>query len=255
MKGSEVIEGDCLIEVPNLGPGQFDMILADPPFNVGKDYGAGIDDARPAEDYAAWLSVFYGLLFEAATTDATLYAFCPDKHLLGFPDLPGILRGAGWQPLQVLVWYRPNGPGPRHRAAGQVWARMSEFILLAVKGNGLPAKPSGLPEKDRQPWYHNVLTICTPQTNHPAGRWHVAQKPVLLYKVLLQAHSGIRRVLDPTVGSGSSLVACAELDIEAVGIELNPETYKLARRRVEAARFSLAYRDARRGTVPLFGKT
>ena len=188
--------------------------------------------------------------------DATAYWFCADWHLLSEEfSLPAILRKAGWgvRERQLLLWYRPNGPGAKHRGNGQVWARMSEHILMLTKGKGLGAKPSGLPESERQPWYHNVLPVPTPQSNTRAGRWHVCQKPVRLYKLLLQAHQGVGRVLDPTVGSGSSLVACAELGLaDALGIEIVPETADLARARVAAAESGQQYRAARGGTAALF---
>jgi DNA modification methylase len=102
------------------------------------------------------------------------------------------------------------------------------------------------------PWYHGVIVVPRPQSNFAAGRFHVCQKPVRLYSILVAAHQGIVRVLDPACGSGSSLVACVELGIPAVGIEIVPESAELSRKRVEAAKVSLQYRLARGGQKGLF---
>lgn len=250
----EILTGDALELLPALPGEPPNLIPVDPPYNVGKDYGAGIDDRRPLDEFTAWLLALASACYEVAAEDATCYWFCPAFQLLDRPYLPGILRAAGWnvRVKELPIWYRPNGPGPRMRARGQAWARMSEHIVMATKGAGIPPKPSGLPRGEQAPWYHNVITVNTPQTNHPRGRWHVCEKPVRLYRYLIQAHQGVTRVLDPTVGSGSSMVACAELGIDGIGIELNPESAQLARDRVAAALAGIPYREARRGTQPLF---
>lgn len=46
--------GDCLEVLPLFDDGCVDLVFADPPFNLKKDYGKGIDDARLAEEYLAW---------------------------------------------------------------------------------------------------------------------------------------------------------------------------------------------------------
>lgn len=243
----EIIQGDALVELPKLGTGTFDLLLCDPPYNVGKDYGGGVDDRREPEEYAAWLAALARVTFQAASDPATLYWFCPSYQVLGEPYLPAILRGAGWRvrEKEFPQWYRRNGPGAKYRGTGQVWAPMCEHILMADKAGGLPPA-------DRAPYYHTVLMVNTPQTNHPGGRWHVCEKPVRLYDLLVRAHRRPQRVLDPTCGSGSALVACAALGIDAVGIEIVPESAQLSRDRVQACVDGIGYKSARRGVKSLF---
>lgn len=255
----QLLTGDALDVLPDgLPPGRRpNFILADPPWNCGKLYGEQVDDNLPEALYRVWLQDLYSACHEVAAEDATLYAFCPVTHLLQAPSLarvhlPSLLKLLGWKPKQLLIWYRPNGVGPRHRAPGQAWANMCEYVVLATKGEGAPVCPSGLPEGERQPWYHNVLTVNTPQGNHPGGRWHPCQKPVRLYELLIRAHRGVTRVLDPTCGSGSSLLACQRLGIPAVGIEIEPATVEIAGGRLAAERHRMPYAAWRAGHVPLF---
>jgi len=237
----EIIQGDCREVVPRLGV-RPNFILADPPFNLGKAYGPNVDDSLTPERYAEWLFGLYRICWAQAAEDAVLYAFSsPGQRCLA----EEVIQSAGWQYCQRLVWYRPNGM-QRSRSEKRIWACLSEEIHYARKGAGLR---SAL----RMPWYHDVITIPTPQSNHRAGRWHVCQKPVLLYRHLLQAHEGIGAVLDPTVGSGSSMVACVELGLDGVGVEIDPTSAELARERVRAAESGQSYRDRRARTVPLFG--
>lgn len=46
--------GDCLEAMRGLPPESIDLFFADPPFNLGKDYGEGVNDAHGEEQYLAW---------------------------------------------------------------------------------------------------------------------------------------------------------------------------------------------------------
>tara|TARA_R110000744_G_scaffold46268_3_gene102454 strand:- start:6 stop:773 length:768 start_codon:yes stop_codon:yes gene_type:complete len=63
---------------------------------------------------------------------------------------------------------------------------------------------------------------------------HSTEKPVELIKWLLKYYSKEGDiVLDPTMGSGSSGVACKEMKRDFIGIEMNPEIYEVAINRIE----------------------
>ncbi len=47
-------KGDCLELLPILRDETVDTVFCDPPFNLGKTYGAKVDDNRPDNEYIAW---------------------------------------------------------------------------------------------------------------------------------------------------------------------------------------------------------
>jgi site-specific DNA-methyltransferase (adenine-specific) len=47
-------QGDCLDVLPTIESGTVDLVFADPPFNLRKDYGAGISDGMSREEYLSW---------------------------------------------------------------------------------------------------------------------------------------------------------------------------------------------------------
>jgi len=49
-----LFKGDCLNILPNISSGSIDAVFADPPFNIGKDYGAHVNDRRTDEEYLKW---------------------------------------------------------------------------------------------------------------------------------------------------------------------------------------------------------
>lgn len=72
----------------------------------------------------------------------------------------------------------------------------------------------------------------------PVGRvefGHPTQKPLALMEWCLGFLPNAKTILDPFMGSGTTLVACAKLGRAGIGIELDPEYFDIACRRVEAA--------------------
>ena len=69
-----------------------------------------------------------------------------------------------------------------------------------------------------------------------AGRFHPTQKPVELYKWILNRYSQTGdKILDTHCGSASSLIACHELGRQYVGFEIDKEYYTKAKARLEEA--------------------
>lgn len=68
------------------------------------------------------------------------------------------------------------------------------------------------------------------------GRFHPTQKPVELYKWILNRYSQPGdKILDTHCGSASSLIACHELGRQYVGFEIDREYYTKAKARLEEA--------------------
>ena len=68
------------------------------------------------------------------------------------------------------------------------------------------------------------------------GRFHPTQKPVELYKWILETYSKPGDIiLDTHAGSASCLVACRETGHKYVGFEIDEEYYRMAKERLDAA--------------------
>lgn len=66
------------------------------------------------------------------------------------------------------------------------------------------------------------------------NRIHATQKPVALYKWLLNNYAKQGDlILDTHVGSASSLIACYDMGFDAVGCELDEDYYKASKQRLE----------------------
>ena len=75
------------------------------------------------------------------------------------------------------------------------------------------------------------FTLC----NKMHGKQHPTQKPVALMEWCLEFLPEAQTILDPFMGSGTTLVACAKLGRSGIGIELDPDYFNIACERVEKA--------------------
>lgn len=83
---------------------------------------------------------------------------------------------------------------------------------------------------------------------HKEERFHPTQKPVALYKWILEHYAKAGdKILDTHVGSASSLVACRELGFKYVGFEIDEDYYRMAKKRLDAA-------EAQRNIFDFIGK-
>ena len=71
--------------------------------------------------------------------------------------------------------------------------------------------------------------------NKDHGKVHPTQKPVALMEWCLGFLPDAKTILDPFMGSGTTLVACAKLGRNGIGIELDPDYFEIACQRVRDA--------------------
>jgi len=126
-------------------------------------------------------------------------------------DCPAIVWGGNYIGLPPsrgwLVW-RKNNAAPTFADAELAWTSMDMNIKTFISG-------------------------CGPGYGEGAG--HPTQKPVPLMEWCLGFLPNARTILDPFMGSGTTLVACQRLGRSGIGIELDPEYFDIACRRVDDA--------------------
>ncbi len=218
----QVVNADSLSWMAAAEPGQFDVILTDPPYGMGADeFGDSGGLAAGAHGYTDSADNFYKLLailapesFRLAKAQAHLYCFCDiDK----FPSMKDAFADAGWSVFRTpLIWYKKSGmraPWPE-----QGPQRKYETLLYAVKGKRPILKMLG-----------DVLDY-PPDSN----LGHAAQKPVALFEDLLRRSClPGNSVFDPFCGSGPIFSAAHALKVRAVGIEMDQTSYGIALGRVK----------------------
>ncbi|MGH9438910.1 MAG: DNA methyltransferase [Terriglobia bacterium] len=221
-----LVRGDCREILPTLPASSYDVILTDPPYGIDAQNfsdsdgraGGGTDGGHFYNDsYEYWLELMQSFIpesFRLAKPQAHLYLFCDIERFL---ELRSLCELAGWKPFRTpLVWHNPTSNRVPWINSGP--QRKYQLILYAVKGGRNVTKI-----------YPDLVTI--PSDANPG---HHAAKPVALYQDLLRRSVAPGdRVLDPFCGSGPVFPAAQEEKVLATGVELMPEAYAIAAKRLE----------------------
>jgi|TARA_R110001606_G_scaffold387831_1_gene552787 site-specific DNA-methyltransferase (adenine-specific) len=84
----------------------------------------------------------------------------------------------------------------------------------------------------------NLLHIKTVGTNTKNKRFHPTQKPLELMEYLINTYTNEgETVLDNTMGSGTTMVACKNLNRNGIGIEKDEKYFKIAQERINSTLF------------------
>ena len=278
----QIITGDALAVIPTLpAEMRFDVVIADPPYNIGKDFGNN-RDAMPIADYVDWTREWVAHCFDRLSDNGLIYIY-------GLPEILAHIavqypineqRWLAWHYTNKTVpsssfWQRSHEsilclwqPGAKRptleidqirepytdsylKCAGKV--RRETFCRYSSKGrrtiynaheNGalprdvikVPALAGGAGRAER--WF--ICRTCD-DTLYPPGNLrqhqghnifkHPTQKPMELTRRLIMSriNGNGGNVLVPFAGSGSECVVAQALDVDFLGIEINPEYAEFAR--------------------------
>lgn len=208
--GQRLILGNSLSVIPLLG--RFDAVVTDPPYGInGGSGGDARDFAKGAysgafEDTPEYIDSVCVPIIEAAIQVADAVALTPGIRCIGLYPQPRDM-GCFWTPAAAT-----HGP----------WGMtVMQPILFYGKDwrAGKGAWPSG-----RQ------VTERAEKNGHPCP------KPILAWQWLTEkAVPPHGTCLDPFMGSGTTLVACQKMGRNGTGIEIDPDYFDIACKRVEEA--------------------
>ena len=245
----QVIEGDCL-EVMEAFPGEsFDVVFADPPYNlqlaqelwrpnqtlvdaVDDDWDRFSSFAEYDDFTRRWLSECRRVLKPTGTlwvigTYHNIYRVGTILQDLGF----WILNDVTWLKLNPM----PNFRGVRFTNAHEtlLWAQKEHGAKYTFNYQAMKALNDGL--QMRSDWQ---LPICAGKERIKVNgqKAHPTQKPeALLYRVLLSSTQAGDLVLDPFFGTGTTGAVARRLQRHFIGIEKNPFYAQIARERITQA--------------------
>lgn len=235
---STIYLGDCLQILPGLEPG-FSALITDPPYSSG-GRTAGERQHPPSEKYKqAGTHAPWAVDFEGEMMDARSWAhWCVDwlstcRHLVvpgGYamvftdwrqlPALTDAIQISGWQWRGVVAWDKGLGARGPHKG---YFRHQCEYIVWASNGH-LPASSHG------GPW-----PGCIHEPVRASQKLHMTGKPVELMEQLVQVAKPGGRILDPFMGSASTLMACEHLGYSGTGIEQTRYYYDVSRNRLRDA--------------------
>ncbi|MDI1240553.1 MAG: DNA methyltransferase [bacterium] len=248
-KNCRVIEGDAFEELPKLPIGRFDLLFADPPYNLTKSFGKEKFAQTSDEAYVAWLDSWVSLCVPLLKETASVY-ICGDWRSGAAIQRVGSIY---FKLRNRITWEREKGRGATanwKNAAEDIWFfTVSDdftFNLDAVKQRRrviAPYRENGKPKdwdeagKFRDTHPSNLWTdISVPFWSMPENTDHPTQKPEkLLAKIILASTNAGDLILDPFAGSGTTAVVAKKLGRKFVAIESDEQYCLLAAKRLEMA--------------------
>lgn len=211
----QLIHGDCLEEMKKIPDGSVDLVLTDPPYGMNYQSSWRTDKHRKIEldNSIEWFEGFAKEIYRVMKDNTHAYIFCNEYAISHFRDW---LEEAGFKNKRTLVWVKNN-----HTSGDLLgdYANKTEFVLYAQKGRRLLNGGRDT----------NILEFARANTDK-----HPTQKPENLCSYLMVKSSNEGdTILDPFMGSGTTGVACKNLNRNFIGIELDPEYFKIAKERIE----------------------
>lgn len=251
MELNKVYNMDCIIGMKKISSESADIIICDPPYNIGKDFG-NESDRQEINKYLEWCDDWIKECIRILKPNGTLYIY-------GFSEILSFIRVRIYINVRWIIWHYTNKVIP----SLNFWQRTHESILCCYK-----KKPVFNRDNIREPYTEKFLknaagktrkatigrfsngekeTVYTAHENGAlprdvikipalaggAGKKervnHPTQKPLDLCKKLIKASKKDEETLliVPFAGSGSECLAAKLENINYIGFEINDEYVKL----------------------------
>jgi site-specific DNA-methyltransferase (adenine-specific) len=235
-----ILHEDFLV-TESIPPSSVDLIVTSPPYNVCIPYGSVRDDISYA-DYLDFTGRWLGKAFSLMKPDGRMCLNIPlDKNLGGqqsvYADILALAKAAGWRYHATVIWNEQNIS--RRTAWGSWLSASAPYVIAPVETIAIlyreswKKKAPGTSDITREEfiaWTNGVWTFSGEKrgrTNHPAP--YPVELPTRCIKLFTYVGD---TVLDPFLGSGTTLVACRNLGRRGIGVEIDPGYCDVARRRV-----------------------
>lgn len=240
--GITIYHGEACAVLATLPEASCDVLLTDPPYSSGgmfrsdrmadpsqkyrgwsqnadgsrrpptNEYGTFGGDSRDQRSFMLWVAAWSFAALRATRSGGVGFVFSDWRQV---PAATDALQVGGWTWRGLNVWDKGVGRPMKGRFRNHL-----EFVAWGTNGpvDGSDDYPSAL--------------IQIPTVGH-GEREHVTQKPVDLLQHLLRVVPGERlTVLDPFLGSGSTLVAARNLGHKCIGVEVEERYCEIAANRL-----------------------
>ncbi len=248
---NKIICGDAFEVLKLLPESGFDLMFADPPYNLTKNFGENSFRQTSLEDYELWLDSWLKETVRLLKLTASVY-ICGDWRSAS------AIQRIGTKYFQLrnrITWEREKGRGALKNwknAAEDIWfftvsddyvfnmeaVKIKRRVLAPYTENGAPKDW----EKSDSGNYRltapsNLWTDLTvPFWSMPENTPHPTQKPEkLLAKIILASSDETDSILDPFAGSGTTAVVAKKLNRRFVGVEADENYCLLAEKRLDLA--------------------
>jgi len=237
---------------------KFNLILTDPPYNIGKDFGNDTDKL-PLDVYLDKMHTVLTLCKDLLEDDGSIVWFCTHVYV-GY--IQKLMYDIGLKYRRMLIWYYLNGMSRQRRTPVTeyepiLWFSKSDDFTYNVDDMRIPYRservknpcykkdskgvkrawlPNPMGALKGDVWKYPVLSGKLYQQERTA---HPTQKPETIVTDLIRAFLPKKvdaKVFDPFSGSGTVPVCCQKLGIKWVACEIEDKWVDVTNKRLETLR-------------------
>ncbi len=256
---NKIYLGDCLKLFNKIADNSLDLVIADPPYGLNKDFGNDSDKVD-AKEYLNFTRSWTNLVYKKLKKNGSFYIFLTWKYS---PEVFSMLKKKFFM-INEIIWDRRV---PSMGGSTRKYSSVHDNIGFFVKGKRyyfdldsirIPYDPETKKARTRsifvgKPWLEkgynpkDVWSVTRLHRQDPERENHPTQKPLAIVERMVKASCSPKGlVLDPFMGTGTTAVACIKNGRNFIGFELNPKYYNMAVRRVKKLGFSVS---SRKGSV------
>ncbi len=247
----KIICGDAFQILKKLPEKSFDLLFADPPYNLTKNFGENSFKQTSLDEYETWLEFWLADCAKLLKKTASVY-ICGDWRSASAIQRVGMkffnLRNR-------ITWEREKGRGAKSNwknSSEDIWfftvsddfvfnldsVKIKRKVLAPYTENGTPKDWKKSADGNfRLTHPSNLWTDLTvPFWSMPENTEHPTQKPEkLLAKIILASTNETDLILDPFSGSGTTAVVAQKLNRKFCGIECDERYCLLTQKRLNLA--------------------
>ena len=249
---NKIFNEDVLAGIGKIPNESIDLIIADPPYCLGKDYGNNSDKKSPSE-YLEWSKKWIDAVIPKLKNTGSFYIFLSWRYS---PEIFSFIKTKLIM-INEIIWDRrvPSMGGSTRRFSSVhdnigffVKTKKYYFDLDAVR---IPYDPKTKKARTRsifvgKKWLEvgynpkDVWSVPRIHAQDPERENHPTQKPLEIIERIVKAscpEEGI--VLDPFMGSGTTAAACVINNRKYVGFEVNSKYCEIIEERIKKLRGKL----------------
>ena len=213
MKTNICYQGDCLEVMKGIDDKSVDCVITDPPYGTKTDQR----DTFMVGEFSNVMPLILPEIFRVLKDDGAFYCFISWTQMSDW-----LLRYQQYFKLQnILIWDKQKHSGCY---SSQSWQFTYEGIFFGIKG-----------KRKIRKYQRDILK------SEENGRRVAMQKPVDIIKQMIEASTDKgMTILDPFAGTGSTLVACKEMNRNYIGIEISPEYIDIINKRLAQQTLTLS---------------
>ncbi len=246
-EGAIILQGDSMELMKHMESNSIDLIFADEPYNIGKDFGNNKDIWNTKDDYISWNKAWISEAMRILKDNGTFYLMTATQFM---PYIDVFIQ-ENYHVLSRIIWsYDSSGVQSK-----KMYGSLYEPILMFTKNakskitfNGQDilveaktgAKRGLIDYRKNPPAPYNSTKVPGNVWDFPRVRFkmdeyenHPTQKPESLLERIIKASSNEGDIVfDPFGGSFTTAAVSKRLKRNTISIDLNPDYYKIGLRRL-----------------------